>query len=94
MVSWLAFKSDQVSVSRGTPKVRASSEHARRHFCADCGAGLFYTNEAIMPGIVDVQSATLDDAEAVPPGVHVQYAEHLSWIERMDDLPKFDRFPD
>jgi hypothetical protein len=93
MVSWIAFKSDGVSVTQGEPKVRASSEHGRRSFCAECGTGLFYTNDVFLPGITDIQSATLDDPEAMPPGAHIQYAEHLRWTEQLDALPKFERYP-
>jgi hypothetical protein len=93
MVAWIAFRSDQVKITAGSVKVRASSEHGRRHFCGECGTGLFYTNEAVLPGVVDIQSATLDHAEDHPPGAHVQYAEHLGWTEQMEHLPKFDRYP-
>ena len=41
----------------------------------------------------DIQSATLDDPEAIPPGAHIQYAEHLGWTESLDALPKFARYP-
>jgi hypothetical protein len=93
LVSWIAYKADQVRVTKGTPKVHASSEHGRRHFCSECGTGLLYVNEEMLPGIVDIQSATLDDPEAVPPTVQIQYAEHLGWVEKLADLHKFDRFP-
>lgn len=93
MVGWIAFKSDAVTVTKGEPSVRSSAEHARRHFCGDCGTGLFYLNEQVLPGITDIQSATLDDPEAMPPGAHIQYAEHLGWTDTMDQLPKFERYP-
>ena len=93
MVSWIAFKSDGVKVTKGTPRERASSVHGRRSFCAECGTGLFYTNDAFLPGITDIQSATLDDPEAMPPGAHIQYAEHIRWTETLDALPKFERYP-
>ena len=93
MVAWIAFKSDQVRITTGTPKVHASSEHGRRHFCADCGTGLLYLNEAFLPGMTDIQSATLDDSAAHAPGAHIQYAEHLGWTEQLDSLPKFERYP-
>ena len=80
-------------ITSGTPKARASSEHGRRYFCGDCGTGLLYTNEAALPGLTDVQSATLDDAGAHAPGVHIQHAERLGWTERLDGLPKFERYP-
>ena len=93
MVGWIAYKSDGLKVTSGQAKEHASSEQGRRHFCADCGTGLFYVNEVMLPGIVDIQSATLDDPDAVPPGAHIQWAEHLGWTESLDQLPKFERFP-
>ena len=54
-----------LTILQGQPKVYNSSEHGRRHFCADCGTGLFYYNAVNLPGIADVQIATLDDPEAV-----------------------------
>jgi hypothetical protein len=93
MIAWIAFKSCDVSITKGEPKCRASSDLARRSFCADCGTGLFYTNEALLPGLTDIQSATLDDAEADAPSIHVQYAEHLSWTEKLHELPQFERYP-
>ena len=94
MVAWIAFRTDQVRLTSGAPKVRASSETGRRHFCPDCGTGLFYTNDAVLPGLTDIQSATFDDdAPAPPPGVHIQFAEHLAWIDGLEAMPKFDRYP-
>ena len=93
MVGWIAFKSDNAQITKGQPRIHASSEHGRRHFCADCGTGLLYTNDAMLPGITDIQSATLDDPEAIPPGAHIQYAEHLGWTETLNALPKFARYP-
>ena len=54
-------------VTKGTPKVYASSRAGRRHFCPDCGTGLFYTNAPVLPGIIDIQSATFDDPAACRP---------------------------
>jgi hypothetical protein len=82
-----------VKVTRGAPKIYQSSEHGRRHFCPDCGTGLFYTNEQMLPGIIDIQSATYDDPETVPARVHIQVAERIRWMERAHELPEFDRFP-
>lgn len=93
MVAWLAFKSADVTVTKGEPKIRVSSANARRHFCVDCGTGLFYTNEVVLPGLTDIQSATLDESEALAPDVHVQYAEHLGWTEKLHELPSFERYP-
>ena len=59
MVGWTMYPLDAVRVTKGAPKVYASSENGRRHFCAECGTGLFYTNAVVLPGIIDVQSAYL-----------------------------------
>jgi hypothetical protein len=93
MVGWSMYAEDALKVTKGTPKVYQSSEHGRRQFCTDCGTGLFYTNANVLPGIVDIQSATYDDPEAVPAMVHIQTAERISWMERAHELPTFERYP-
>ena len=50
VVGWTMYAEDAVKVTKGQPKVYESSEHGRRHFCADCGTGLFYVNANILPG--------------------------------------------
>ena len=92
MVAWGLVNKDQIAIE-GETKEYASSEHGRRHFCPECGTGLFYYNEAFLPGIVDIQSATFDNPEDHAPQVHVQYAEHLAWMDGIDGLPKFARYP-
>ena len=93
VVGWVAFPSEALKVVKGQPKVYRSSEHGRRHFCPDCGTGLFYFNAVNLPGVADVQSATLDDPGAIPPQIHVQTAERLAWMERAHELPAFPRYP-
>src|SRR5687768_12269100 len=60
MVGWAMVAADQVSIV-GTPQTYKSSEHGRRLFCGDCGTGLFYINEEMLPGLIDVQTGTLDE---------------------------------
>ena len=93
MVGWTMYPEASVRLTRGTPKVYSSSEHGRRHFCADCGTGLFYTNGQNLPGIVDVQSATCDDPAAIPAQAHIQVADRISWMATAHTLPAFDRYP-
>jgi len=93
MVGWTMYPEVAVKVTKGTPKVYRSSQHGRRHFCPDCGSGLFYVNAEILPGLIDVQSGTYDDPEILPPQVHVQVAERLTWLERANELPMFQRYP-
>jgi hypothetical protein len=92
-VPWIAFAKDAVTIERGSPQVYRSSEHGERHFCGGCGTGLFYYNEAVLPGIVDIQSVTLDDAAERAPQAHIQVADSLPWEASLDSLPKFERFP-
>lgn len=93
MVSWAAFAEAELTVTKGEPKTFNSSGTAFRSFCANCGSGLFYRNEQFLPGIVDIQSATLDDPDALPAGVHIQTAEQIGWMETAHQLPKFERYP-
>ncbi|MGC6401434.1 GFA family protein [Sphingomonas sp. FW199] len=93
MVAWALVAADALNVT-GDPVVYASSEHGRRHFCGRCGTGLFYTNDAIFPGKIDVQSATLDDPDALAgPFGHIQIAERIGWMAGAEGLPMFDRYP-
>ena len=93
LVGWTMYKQDAVKVTSGTPKIYQSSEHGRRHFCNDCGTGLFYTNAQILPGIIDIQSATYDNPNIVPAQVHFQVAERIEWMEHAHGLPEFQRYP-
>jgi hypothetical protein len=93
MVSWALFPREAVTIA-GETQAYASSEHAERHFCPRCGTGLFYTSEAIFPGQIDVQSATLDDPDTFPLQLHVQTAERIGWMRHAHDLPQFERYPE
>ena len=93
MVGWTMYPLDAVKVVKGTHKVYASSKNGRRHFCPDCGTCVFYTNGEMLPGIIDVQSATYDDPDAVPARAHIHVAERIGWMTRAHELPAFDRYP-
>jgi hypothetical protein len=92
MVMWALVPRDRFTVT-GSVTTYASSEHGRRQFCAGCGSSLFYLNEQIFPGMIDVQTATLDDPDAVAPGAQIQVAERIGWMETAHTLPAFERFP-
>src|SRR5262245_13249217 len=62
-------------------------------FLPDCGTGLFFTNEKLLPGIIDVQSATYDNPDAVPARAHIQVADRIGWMEGAHELPVFERYP-
>lgn len=91
-VSWICFPASGFSHS-GEVTSYGSSANAVRQFCPVCGTGLFYYNEVVLAGLVDIQSATLDDAGDHAPGGHVQMADALAWEHDAHTLPKFDRYP-
>lgn len=93
MVAWAAFSEEDFAITQGAARTFNSSGTAMRSFCPNCGTGLFYRNAEVLPGLVDIQSATLDDPNALPPAVHIQTAERLHWMTGLDALPAFARFP-
>jgi len=93
MVSWAAFTEDALTVTQGQTITFNSSGAAMRSFCGTCGTGLFYRNADMLPGIVDIQSVTLDDPEALPPEAHIQVAERLHWMDDLYSLTRSERFP-
>jgi hypothetical protein len=92
LVAWAMVPAEQLAVT-GQPKVYHSSTHGRRHFCGACGTGLFYVNEALLPGMIDIQTATLDDPNALPAQAHIQVAERIDWMKTAHELPVFERYP-
>ena len=89
MMSWVAFREDEFRTTAGAAKTRNSSGQSMRSFCPDCGTGLWFRNEEFLPGIVDVQLATLDDPDAFAPQAHVQVAERIGWMKSAHGLPEF-----
>ncbi len=93
MVSWAAFAEDAFTLEQGELATFNSSGTALRSFCPKCGTGIAYRNAEFLPGIVDIQSATLDDPDALPAGAHIQVAERISWMAAAHELPVFQRYP-
>jgi hypothetical protein len=93
MVVWAEFPETALTLTKGSPKTINSSGAAMRSFCADCGSGLFYRNAEALPGLVEVQTSTLDDPGALPPTVQIQAAESQPWVKHLAELPAYDRFP-
>ena len=91
-VAWGLVSKDQLKVE-GETREYASSEHGRRHFCPECGTALFYTNDVIFPGQIDVQIATLDDPDTIRPEAQIQVADRIGWMETAHELPQFERYP-
>ncbi len=93
MVVWAIFPESGVRVVSGAPKTINSSGAAMRSFCPECGTGLFYRNAVMLPGLIDVQTATLDDPGALSPTLQVQTDERQSWVPHLDAIAAFNRYP-
>lgn len=93
MVAWAAFAEGEFSLLSGEVTTFNSSGAAMRSFCPVCGTGISYRNAEYLPGIVDIQAATLDNPEALPATAHIQTAERIGWMATAHTLPEFLRYP-
>lgn len=94
MVEWMLVDEAALAAS-GDIATWESSPGAFRSFCPRCGTGLFYRNQAIFPGQVDIQTVTLDQPERAPqPAAQVQTAEQREWVGRLGAIHAFERYPE
>lgn len=93
MVAWYAVKEEQFRLLSGETAQFEGTPGAERQFCPRCGTGLFYRNARMLPGLVDIQLATFDDAGEVAPTIQVQCADRLAWMTGLSDMPEFERYP-
>ncbi len=92
-VAWMAFKQEYLDVESGDLSTYEGKNGSFRQFCPNCGTGLFFRNENTLPGLVDIQSSTLDNPEDNPPALQIQCAERLPWMKELGTLPEVDRYP-
>jgi hypothetical protein len=93
LVGWAAFAEADFTLEKGEAATYNSSGASMRSFCPTCGTGLYFRNAEMLPGIVDIQTATLDDPDALPPTAQIQVAERIGWMESAHTLPAFRRYP-
>lgn len=93
-VAWAAFAEDKFQLLQGDLTEFNSSGAAMRSFCPSCGTGIAYRNADMLPGIVDIQAATLDNPSAFPLQCHIQTADRIDWMTNADALPEFERYPE
>ncbi len=91
--AWVGYPVEALTVEQGEPRTYSSTSGVERQFCGICGTSLFYTNQPMMPGVVDVLTATLDEPQDFAPQIHVNMADALPWEAGVESLPKFARFP-
>jgi hypothetical protein len=93
MVAWAAYPETGFKLLSGEVTEYVSTGGAVRHFCPRCGSGIYYTNAQVLPGLVDIQVATLDNPEVLEPNCHVQVADRIGWMADAHNLPEFERYP-
>ena len=85
-VAWVTFPRAGLRLLAGAPRWFRSSAHARRGFCGDCGASLFFEDDREPDG-VDVATAILDDPERFAPERHIWVGSGVAWARPCDRLP-------
>ncbi|MGB3166245.1 MAG: GFA family protein [Alteraurantiacibacter sp.] len=93
VTAWLAMPSDGFRIAKGEPVRYTAPSGSMRAFCGTCGTPLFFINEAVLPGIVDIQSVTLDQPDVIAPQAQIQVAERRPYMADLASLSAFERFP-
>ena len=93
VVAWSAFQDANFRITKGKPASYHGDGASIRHFCGNCGTPVYFLNAEVLPGIVDINSVTLDDPDAVTMQAHIQVAEQRPYMAKSIDLPEFDRYP-
>jgi hypothetical protein len=79
--TWVGWRDEQVSWTRGEPAVYASSIGVERSFCRDCGTPLTYRGEK-WPGETHFLVGTYEEPDVHIPSTSVCVSEGLDWAKR------------
>jgi hypothetical protein len=86
VVAWTTFPTAGFAWLAGTPGRYASSAHAERFFCTDCGSYLVF-HSASLPAEISINTASFDDPGAFAPRMHIYEEARIAWFRTADDLP-------
>ena len=88
-VTWIGVHSQGFRLDDPQQRLHwyASSEGARRGFCANCGSTLFFES-ARWPGETHIVLANVDTPVDRTPQAHVFFDTHVPWVELSDSLPR------
>ena len=89
MVAWGTFAAKEFVVTSGSLAEIVSSPGVTRGHCAACGSSMTYRHEA-RGSDIDVTLATLDDAAAFHPEMHIWVQDKLPWVAIADGLPQHE----
>lgn len=93
LVPWGTFAADHFSIVRGDLAEYRSSPKVTRGFCTACGTSLTYRRDD-RGGEIDVTLASLDDAAALVPEMHIWVEDKLPWVSIDDGRAQFAKFRD
>lgn len=92
VVSWMDFRTEQLTWTAGKPFEYESSESVRRGFCAECGSTLSF-RDIKHPEYMTLTIASLDDPNLVKPTRHIYADSQVKWLTIDDDCKRFPRGP-
>ena len=85
VVTWVTVPTAALLMEDGEPRVYRSSDKVERGFCPACGTTLTYRH-LDYADYVDIATATLDDAQALPPTDQIWTVDRLPYMEDVDGL--------
>lgn len=77
-MAWFVVRLAQFEWLAQQPSIFRSSPPVRREFCSRCGTQLTYQHDD-SPHIIELTTATLDDASAFPPTQEIWLSQKLAW---------------
>ena len=95
VVTFVAFKENQVAFTKGERQIYNSSPGVERAFCCQCGTPLTWEGQSEVPErgmIVELYISTFDDPDAFIPTNHLWYKDRIAWFDVADDLPRYHEF--
>ncbi|MCJ8273091.1 MAG: GFA family protein [Psychrosphaera sp.] len=87
-VNWIDLKVEQVKWVTQMPKEYASSEHAFRGFCAECGGSISF-RDSRRPEYLSLTIGSLDDPSLVEPTQHIYADDKVKWLNIVDECTRF-----
>ena len=85
------FPASQVTTSGEARTYTATGENgaAHFHFCSNCGATVYYSNNSI-PDTIAIALGAFDDPYFVTPNVSVYEERQHEWLELAGDFEHYD----
>ena len=87
VVAWFSAERRGFRFTSAEPRTFQSSSVGQRGFCRECGTLLIF-EDSRYPEVVDVTTATLDEASAIAPADQLWVGSRLPWMSRLDILPE------